>query len=212
MYVGVEWPFMKKLLIATRNKGKVRELASLLKGCPYELTTLDAEGIDVDVEETGATLEENASLKAKSYMKMSGLPCLADDSALEVDALGGEPGVMSKRYGGLENATDAARIDFLLKKLENIKVDRRRARFVSVIVIAWPGDKLDLYRGECRGVIVSEPKGENGFGYDPVFYIPEIDKTMAQLSFEEKNKISHRARAAQKALKGLKARHNKAKV
>ncbi len=198
---------MEKLLIATRNRGKAKELASLLRGCPYQLTTLDEEGIDSEVEETGATLEENATLKAKTYMDISGLPCLADDSALEVDALGGEPGIMSKRYGGLEKGTDAARIAFLLQKLQNVREGKRTARFVSVVAVAWPGDRIELYRGECQGVIVSKPRGENGFGYDPVFFIPEMGKTMAELSFEEKNRISHRARAARKALEGLKKKY-----
>ncbi len=197
---------MQKLLLATRNQGKARELSALLEGCPFELTTLADEGIDLEVEETGSTLEENASLKARTYMEASGLPCLADDSALEVEALNGEPGVMSKRYGGLESASDAARIAFLLKKLQNVSIECRSARFVSVVAVAWPGNEVDLYRGECFGEITTQPKGQSGFGYDPVFYMPELGKTMAQLSFEEKNKVSHRARAARKALKGLKDR------
>ena len=197
---------MPKLLLATRNLGKARELSVLLKGCPFRLVSLLDEGVDFDVQETGATLEENASLKAMTYGRASGLPCLADDSGLEVDALGGEPGVMSRRYGGLEEASDRERIDFLLEKLQNLDGRECSARFVSLIALAWPGDGVDLYRGECYGRIVPEPRGEEGFGYDPVFYVPELGKTMAQLSLEEKNRVSHRARAARKALDGLRAR------
>ena len=197
---------MPKLLLATRNLGKARELSALLKGCPFRLVSLLDEGVDFDVQETGATLEENASLKAMTYGQASGLPCLADDSGLEVDALGGEPGVMSRRYGGLEEASDRERIDFLLEKLQNLDGRECSARFVSLIALAWPGDGVDLYRGECYGRIVPEPRGEEGFGYDPVFYVPELGKTMAQLSLEEKNRVSHRARAARKALDGLRAR------
>ena len=195
---------MKKLLLATRNPGKVRELAALLEGCPLSLTTLAEEEIDREVDEVGESLEENAILKARTYMEASGLPCLADDSALEVEALDGEPGVLSKRYGGLEEAPDSARVDFLLKKLENIQWEQRTARFVCVIAIAWPKGSLDLYEGECPGKITTKPAGKSGFGYDPIFYLPELGKTMAQLSFEEKNRLSHRGKSARKALEALK--------
>jgi XTP/dITP diphosphohydrolase len=194
-----------KLLIATRNKGKLKELTALLAGVPFVLVSLDEAGIKDDVEETGATLEENAVLKATTYARLSGLPTLADDSGLEVDALGGEPGVRSSRYAG-EGATDAQRIAFLLKKLQNIPEERWSARFRCVIAIAWPSEPLELFTGECPGRIISQPRGSNGFGYDPAFLLPQLGKTMAELSTEEKNQLSHRSVAARKAAAALRRR------
>jgi len=191
---------MQKLLVATGNAGKLRELSELLNGVPFQLVSLADVGIDVDVEETGATLEENAALKATTYSGLSGLPTLADDSGLEVDALGGEPGVLSSRYAG-EGTTDAQRIEFLLKKLRETSVHEEHwdARFKCVIAISMPSEPVELYSGECPGRIISESRGSNGFGYDPVFLFPHLERTMAELSSEEKNDLSHRSAAARKA-------------
>jgi len=193
----------KKLLLATNNKGKAREYQSLLGGIPYRLVTLADEGITTEVPETGATFEENARLKATVLAAESGLLTLADDSGLEVDALNGEPGVLSARYAG-ENASDADRVNFLLTKLKDVPEDKRTARFRCVIAIATPNGDVKICSGECRGIITTSPRGYNGFGYDPVFYVPEFGKTMAELSPGEKNKISHRAKAAEKAREILK--------
>ncbi len=190
-----------KLLLATNNKGKVREYKSLLEGLDLELVTPAEAGISGEIEETGSSLEENARLKAVISAARSGLPALADDSGLEVDALGGEPGVRSARYAG-EGASDTDRVLFLLSKLENVPDDKRSARFRCVIALATPKGEVEYCSGECRGVITREPRGGKGFGYDPVFFIPEMGKTMAELSFEEKNGISHRARAARQ-VRGL---------
>ncbi len=186
---------MIKLLVASNNKGKVREFQTLLEGLPFELITLKDAGITTTVNETGQTYQENAQLKAETYARLSGLLTLADDSGLEVDALGGEPGPLAARYAG-ENASDRERIDFLLAKLQTVPREQRTARFCCIIAIAFPEDGVKICQGECSGHITFEPKGEKGFGYDPVFYVPEFGKTMAELSSEEKNRISHRARAA----------------
>ena len=187
-----------RLLLATNNKAKVREYRILLEGIPYELVTPAEMGDTLDVDESGETFEENASLKAKAYASVSGLPALADDSGLEVDALGGEPGVLSARYAG-EGATDRALIEYLLSKLADVPRERRGARFRCVIAIASPNGEVTLCQGECPGIIAFEPKGTGGFGYDPVFYLPEVDKTMAELSMEQKNEVSHRGKAARAA-------------
>lgn len=189
---------MPKLLLATRNLAKVREYRSLLSGVPYELVTLAEEGIGDVAGEEGETLEENAILKATTYAAGSRLLALADDSGLEVDALAGEPGVRSARYAG-RVASDRERIDYLLAKLEGVPRDRRAARFRCFIALARPGGDVELCYGECHGVISFQPRGEGGFGYDPIFYLPELGKTMAELPPEVKNQVSHRARAAQGA-------------
>jgi XTP/dITP diphosphohydrolase len=189
---------MRKLLLATTNKGKAREYHALLKPIPFEIVTLSEKGISTAVEEDGLTYEENAALKATVFAKESGLLTLADDSGLEVDALEGEPGIRSARYAG-EKASEADRNNFLLAKLKGIPEAKRTARFVCVIAIAAPAGKVTLYKGECPGFITTAPRGEHGHGYDPVYYVPELGKTMAELTMEEKNKVSHRARAALKA-------------
>jgi XTP/dITP diphosphohydrolase len=196
-----------KLLIATRNTGKLRELVNLLGDVPFELVSLNDVGIDDEVEETGETFEENAALKAETYARLSGLPTLADDSGLEVDALGGEPGVRSARYAG-ENASDSDRIAFLLGKLENVPQEQWSARFRCVIALSWPGKPTEFHPGACEGMIVPESRGSNGFGYDPVFLFPQMNRTMAELTTDEKNKISHRSVAAQNAAKALANRTN----
>ena len=187
-----------RLLLATNNQGKIREYRNLLTGIPYEIVTLADCGIDTEVDEIGKSFEENAILKATSLASVSCLLSLTDDSGLEVDALGGEPGSLSHRYAG-ENATDADRISYLLAKLKDAPDTQRAAQFRCVIAIAEPNGKVEICSGVCRGVIAAEPRGNQGFGYDPIFLIPELGKTMAELTPAEKNLISHRARAAEKA-------------
>ena len=187
-----------KLLIATHNPGKVREYQELLAGLPLELTCPAQEGLDIEVAETGESFAENARLKAAAYARASGLVTLADDSGLEVDALGGEPGIHSARYAGT-GASDEDRYQLLLAKLQEVPWEERTARFRCVIAVATPDGQFHTAEGTCEGIIAFEPKGEHGFGYDPVFYFEEYGKTMAELPPETKNKISHRARAAQGA-------------
>ena len=200
-----------QLLVATHNRGKFEELRTLLQDAPFELVSLLDVDVTEDVEETGSTLEENAALKARTYAAITGIPALADDSGLEVDALGGEPGPRSSRYAG-EGATDAERIAFLLRKLENIPESRWTARFRCVLAIAWPSDVLEYHTGECPGRILRRPRGLGGFGYDPVLLLPPLGKTMAELSSEEKNEVSHRGIAARKAVAALKRRAEKLTV
>ena len=189
---------MLRLLLATTNKGKAAEYRDLLKGLDIETVTLDQAGISREAEENYTTFEENARAKAEFYAALSGLLTLADDSGLEVDALGGEPGVRSSRYAG-DNASDAERVSFLLNKLRDIPQDMRQARFKCVIAIAQPGKLTQTTEGTCEGCIALEPKGDNGFGYDPIFFLPEYNKTIAELPPDVKNLISHRGRAAGKA-------------
>jgi XTP/dITP diphosphohydrolase len=193
---------MPKLLIATNNKGKVREYEILLQGIRFELVTPAQQGIRLEVEETGQTFEENARIKALAFARVSGLTTLADDSGLEVDALKGEPGIRSSRYAG-EAATDDDRVRFLLAKMKEVPEERRTAHFRCVIALAFPDGRVQICSGRCDGVIALEPRGKEGFGYDPIFNFPELNKTMAELPMEIKNKISHRARAAQEAVKVL---------
>jgi XTP/dITP diphosphohydrolase len=182
-----------RLLIATTNPGKVREYQQLLNGLGCDLAGLPEVGITQDVDETGATYEENALLKAREYAALSGLLTLADDSGLEVDALDGGPGVHSARY-----ASDSlTRIRKLLEELRNVPMDRRSARFQCVIALAQPDGRAEISSGTCEGWITTEARGTNGFGFDPVFFVPERGVTMAELPDEVKNQISHRARAAQ---------------
>ncbi|MCK4362663.1 MAG: XTP/dITP diphosphatase [Dehalococcoidia bacterium] len=196
---------MPKLLLATKNPAKVREYWQLLQEIPYEIVTLAEEGIDQVVDETEATLKENAALKAKAYASLSHLLTLADDSGLEVDALGGEPGALSARFAG-EGASDKERIDYLLARLLGIPWEQRTARFKCMIAIASLDGEVALCQGECQGIIAFEPKGDNGFGYDPIFYLPELGKTMAELSMDEKNEVSHRGQAVKKARRILEQR------
>ena len=162
-----------------------------------------------EVEETGRTFHENAVIKAKEYARLSGLITLADDSGLEVDALGGEPGVLSARYTG-PNASDEERNAYLLKKLEGVPTDKRTARFRCVIAIAFPDGKVEVVEGRREGVVQYAPRGNNGFGYDPIFLLPELGLTMAELPPEQKNTLSHRAEAARKAAVYLRSLYSKA--
>lgn len=191
-----------KLLVATRNPGKVREYSELLAGLPLQLTGPEAEGITWEVAETGHTFAENAIQKATAYAQASGLWTWADDSGLEVDALAGAPGVHSARYGG-PHASDRDRYRKLLAALAGVPWSRRTARFCCVVALATPSGEVWTVTGTCEGVIAFGPAGEGGFGYDPVFYIPELGMTMAQLPPALKNQISHRGRATQAAIRLL---------
>jgi len=190
---------MRKLLIATNNPGKLQEYADLLEGLPVALTSPAQEGLSLAVDESGATFAENAILKARAYAEASGLPTLADDSGLEVDALDGAPGVRSARYAG-EGTSDEDRYRLLLRNLREVPAERRTARFRCVVAVAWPEGDVHTAEGRCEGVIGFEPRGTHGFGYDPVFYLPDRGQTMAELPPAVKNRISHRARAAQAVL------------
>ncbi|HEX7364092.1 MAG TPA: RdgB/HAM1 family non-canonical purine NTP pyrophosphatase [Dehalococcoidia bacterium] len=189
---------MAKLLLATTNRGKIREYQELLGGLPLELVTPIELGVVLDVEENYPSYEENAGIKASTYAKTTGLITLADDSGLEVDILGGEPGIRSARAAG-EGATDSDRIEHLLARLKGIPLENRIARFKCVMAIATPEGRTELCRGECPGLIALESRGEYGFGYDPVFYLPEFGKTIAELPLEIKNQVSHRGKAARQA-------------
>lgn len=176
----------------------MREFRQILAGLPFAITTLGEQGIDFEVEEGGSTFAANAAIKAKAYADLSGLLALADDSGLEVDALGGEPGVMSARYAG-PGVSDADRYSLLLERLAGVPWESRQARFRCAIAIAEPRGEVRVVEGRVEGYIAFAPAGEHGFGYDPVFFLPEKGLTMAQLSPEEKNRTSHRARAGEAA-------------
>jgi XTP/dITP diphosphohydrolase len=194
---------MPKLLLATGNRAKLYELRSLFQALPYELVTPSEMGISAKVDEVGQSLEENARLKAITFAASSQLLTLADDSGLEVDALGGEPGVLSARYAGAD-ASDTDRIDYLLLRIKDVPWQKRQARFRCVMAIATPDGQVSLFCGDCPGVITLEPRGEMGFGYDPIFYLPRLGKTLAELPLEVKNRVSHRGQAARKAFPLLK--------
>ncbi len=189
---------MPKLLLATSNPGKIREYRFLLDGLGYQITILTEKGISKAVVESGSNYEQNARLKALTYAKLSQLTALADDSGLEVDALNGKPGIKSARFAG-ESASDLDKVNLLLARLKDTPWEKRTARFKCVIAIASPRGRVELCYGECHGMIALQAKGENGFGYDPIFFFPEMGKTMAELPFEIKNQVSHRAQASQKA-------------
>ena len=188
-----------KLLLATHNQGKVGEFRHLLKDSPFVLVTPSELSISMVVDESGDTYEENASIKARAFSAASGLVSLADDSGLEVDALDGAPGPRSARYAG-PDASDGQNLALLLRNMAGVPWERRTARFVCVVAIAIPSGEVELCRASCEGIIGLEPSGASGFGYDPVFYLPQLGKTMAQLDMEGKNRISHRARAVRRAV------------
>ena len=181
-----------KLVLASKNKKKLVEMNDILSQLGIQVCSEAEAGVDVEVEETGTTFEENSLLKAKAVMEASGLPAIADDSGLCVDALGGAPGVYSARYGG-EGLDDVGRYRLLLENMRGQMP--RTARFVSVITCCFPNGDVLTARGECPGTIAFAPMGEGGFGYDPVFFLPKLKKTFAQLTPEEKNAISHRGKA-----------------
>ena len=181
-----------KAVLASHNKKKMAEMRAILSELGVEILSQADVGVDIEPEETGTTFEENARIKAEAIMQATGLPAIADDSGLVVDALNGEPGVYSARYGG-EGLDDTGRWQLLLKNMEG--KENRACRFVSVICCAFPDGSQLMTRGECHGVVAEGPRGEGGFGYDPVFWMPEKGKSMAELSPEEKNSISHRGNA-----------------
>jgi len=181
-----------RYVIATANPGKISEMRAILSQLGIEAVTREELGIDIEIEETGSTFLENAMLKAGAVCAIARLPAIADDSGLAVDALGGEPGVYSSSYGG-DHLSNSERCSYLLKKMEN--VEQREAKFVCTIVCVYPdGGKLSA-AGECHGRILVAPRGENGFGYDPVFLPDGMDRTLAELPSEEKNEVSHRGKA-----------------
>ncbi len=194
---------MGYLLLATNNQAKVREYRSLLATVPFELVTLAERCITTVVDEVGTSLEENARLKATALATESHLVALADDSGVEVDVLGGAPGPLSARCAG-EDASDRERVYYLLSLLKDVPWQKRSACFRCVIAVATPGGEVELCSGKCRGFINFEPKGEEGFGYDPIFYLPELGKTMAELPLEVKNRYSHRGQAVRKVYQVLK--------
>lgn len=188
---------MKKVLIATQNLGKARDFEALLRPLGYDVLTLQDVAKDLDIEETGVTFEENAILKAEGAAEALQMPVIADDSGLEIDALNGEPGVYSARYAG-EQKNDQANIDKVLEKLKDVPENERTARFRCVLAVAAPNQKTETFSGSCEGEILAERRGENGFGYDPIFWVPSEGRAMAELKPEEKAAISHRGNALQK--------------
>ena len=192
---------MDKIVFATTNEGKVKEIKEILAGFPIEVVSMKEMNITADVEENGATFEENSLIKAREISKLTGLPAMADDSGLEVDYLNGEPGIYSARYLGRDTDYNYKN-NYIIEKLKNAKDEERSARFVCVISLVLPDGREFIKKGVMEGRIAYEIKGENGFGYDPVFYLPEYGMTSAELSSEEKNKISHRGKAL-RAMKEL---------
>ena len=184
-----------KLVLASQNPKKIREMNEILAQLGVEVMSQTEAGVHVDVEETGTTFEENSFLKAEAVMKATGLPALADDSGIAVDALNGEPGVYSARYGFDESLDDWGRLLLLLKNTEHVPDGQRQAQFVCVITMVTPEGRVIQARGEIHGELTRQARGENGFGYDPIFYYPPLGMTTAELSSEEKNKVSHRANA-----------------
>jgi XTP/dITP diphosphohydrolase len=192
-----------RLVIATNNPGKLREFRALLDGCGFELVTPGELGVHFNPEETGATFEENARLKAVEAARITGLPALADDSGLEVDALDGRPGVFSARYAGSgrtdPSLSDEDRVRIVLHEMAGVPDERRSARFRAVIAVATPEGDVRTVDGAFEGRLAHEPRGERGFGYDPIFFVPGEGMTSAQLDPERKNGMSHRGKAARKA-------------
>ena len=184
---------MKQVLIATKNKGKVKDFEAIFAPLGFEVKSMFDVAQDMDIEETGTTFEENAILKAEALADALQAIVIADDSGLAVDALNGEPGVYSARYAG--DHDDEANIVKVLENMKNVPTPNRTARFVCCIAISGPGMETKTFKGTCEGVITELKIGENGFGYDPIFYVPTLSRTMAQLTAEEKGKISHRGNA-----------------
>lgn len=184
-----------KVVLASQNSHKLQEIQAIVKNYGIELILQSELGLHIDVDETGETFEENSFLKAKAVVDATGLPAIADDSGLCVDVLGGAPGIYSARYGQPECVTDHDRRMFLLRNLRGIRSEERTARFVCVITLLYPDGRKLVARGFAEGLITFEPRGEDGFGYDPVFYVPSHGCTFAQMGAEKKNQISHRANA-----------------
>ena len=185
---------MDKIVFATTNAGKIKEIKEILADFDVEVVSMKEMNIAADIEENGATFEENSLIKARAVSKLTGLPALADDSGLEVDYLNGEPGIYSARYLGRDTDYDYKN-NYIINKLKEAKGEERSARFVCVISLVLPDGREFVKKGVMEGRIGYEIKGENGFGYDPIFFLPEYGKTSAEISAEEKNKISHRGKA-----------------
>lgn len=186
-----------KVVLASKNKHKLEEISQITEKFGMELVLESDLGVDIDVEETGSTFEENSFLKAEAVMKATGLPALADDSGIAVDALNGEPGIYSARYGFDESLDDWGRLQLLLKNTEQVPDERRQAKFVCVITLVTPQQEIIQARGEVHGMLLRTPAGQGGFGYDPIFYYSPLGKSLAELTPEEKNQVSHRANALQ---------------
>ena len=184
-----------KVVLASKNPHKLGEISRITEKFGFELVLQSELGVDIDVEETGTTFEENSFLKAEAVMKATGLPALADDSGIAVDALNGEPGIYSARYGFDDSLDDWGRLQLLLKNTENVPDGQRQEKFVCVITMVTPEGQCIQARGEIHGELLRAPAGENGFGYDPIFYYPPAGMTTAEMAPEEKNKVSHRANA-----------------
>ncbi len=184
-----------KVVLASKNRHKLEEIKKITEKFDMELVLQSDLGVDLDVEENGTTFEENSFIKADAVMKATGLPALADDSGIAVDALNGEPGIYSARYGFDDTLDDWGRLLLLLKNTENVPDGQRQAQFVCVITMVTPDGKVIQSRGEVHGELLRAPAGQGGFGYDPIFYYPPFGKTLAEVSAEEKNRVSHRANA-----------------
>ena len=184
-----------KAVLASQNRHKLAEIQAILAQYDFELVLQSDLGLEIEVNETGTTFEENSELKARAVLEATGLPAIADDSGLCVDVLGGAPGIYSARYGGPEYVTDHDRRMLLLKNMRGVRSEERTARFVCVITLLFPDGRKLVARGTCEGLITFEPRGEDGFGYDPVFYVPSQGCTFAQMGADRKNAISHRANA-----------------
>ena len=193
-----------KVVLASKNPHKLVEISKITEKFDIELVMESDLGVDIDVEETGTTFEENSFLKANAVMQATGLPALADDSGIAVDALNGEPGVYSARYGFDDTLDDWGRLQLLLKNTEHVPDGQRQAQFVCVITLVTPQGQVIQARGEVHGELLREPAGEGGFGYDPIFYYPPYGKSLAEVSAEEKNQVSHRANALQAFYEKLK--------
>ena len=193
-----------KVVLASKNKHKLVEISKITEKFDMELVLQSELGVDIDVEENGTTFEENSLIKARAVMEATGLPALADDSGIAVDALNGEPGIYSARYGFDDSLDDWGRLELLLKNTEQVPDGQRQAQFVCVITMITPDETVIQARGEIHGELLREPRGENGFGYDPIFYYPPLGKSTAELSPEEKNEVSHRANALKEFYRKLK--------
>jgi XTP/dITP diphosphohydrolase len=194
---------MRNIIVATKNKGKYHEIKEILTDIPFNVLSMEDMNLDIDIVENGNTFEENSLIKAREVCKLTGDIVIADDSGLEIDYLNGRPGIHSSRFGG-ENTTDEERNRKLLTILEKVPFEKRKARFVCVIAVVYPEGNYFTVKGTCDGYIDFEPKGKNGFGYDPIFYVPEYDMTTAQMEPKEKHKISHRGKALKLMIEELK--------
>lgn len=194
---------MKRFIVATKNEGKLKEIRKVLEGMPFEVISMVQAGINDDIEENGKTFEENSYIKASYIARITGEIVMADDSGLEVDCIDGAPGIYSARFNGI-GAKDIDNNNKLLTMMSNVPMEERSARFVSAICVVLPDGNNFTVRGTCEGYIGFDPKGDKGFGYDPLFYLPEFKKTMAEMNLDEKNKVSHRGKALKLMIEELK--------